>query len=121
MSENRIFQAVLKYGVSQWCEIGLEVGLTSDQINNCTSDKPSHASKLEAIIQLILREKSVNKAERSLLTACENIPQPVIGSVLDYIQEVQLSVGISSNLLLLIISIRWDSLPLVSAARCRTT
>lgn len=93
VSKNRIFQAVLKYGVAQWFSIGLAVELTSSQIASCTFDKPLHASKLEAIIEDIVREQGVKKAEESLLTACAKIHPPIIGSVEEYIQSSSNKMG----------------------------
>jgi hypothetical protein len=78
VSENKLFQAVLKYGADQWHSIGLQVGLRSPQIEACTVDKPSPASKLEAIIEFIVRERGVKEAEKSLLTECERIPEPIM-------------------------------------------
>jgi hypothetical protein len=88
MSErSRVLQAVLKYGVDQWFSIGLVVGLTGPQIHDLTDDKPSPHSKLEAIIELLERERGVKEAEKALLVACERIPHPIIGPVLAFIQE----------------------------------
>ena len=79
-------EAVLKYGVTQWFSIGLVIGFSGAQIDTCTFDKPSHSSKLQAIIELKVRECGVKETEECLLTACERIPQPIIGSVLGYIR-----------------------------------
>ena len=95
LSENKIFQAVLIYGVAQWFSIGLAVGLTGPQIEACTFNKPSLGSKLEAIIELKVRECGVEESEKSLLNACERIPQPIVGSVLEYIESG--SSGISQD------------------------
>ena len=63
------------------------MGYTSSQIEACTFDKPSPASKLQAVIELKVHEYGVNETEKSLLTACEKIPQPIIASVLRYIES----------------------------------
>ena len=81
-----MFQAVLKYGVEQWYSIGLEMGFTGPQIKACTFDIPSHDSKLQAIIQQKVCECGVNETEKCVLAACEGIPQPIIGSVLEDIE-----------------------------------
>ena len=66
----------------KWCSIGLAVGLTGVQIDACTFNKPSLGSKLEAKIELKIRECCVKESEKFLLNACERIPQPIVGSVL---------------------------------------
>ena len=87
IAESKVFRAVLKYGVAQWFSIGVEMRFTGSQIEACSSDKPSHGSKLQAIIDQKVRECGIKETEKSLLTACERIPQPIIGSVLDYIKS----------------------------------
>ena len=87
LSGSKVFQAVLKHGVGQWFSIGLEMEFTGSQIEAYTSNKPTHGSKLQALIELKLRECSVRETEKCLLTACEKIPQPIIGSVLQYIER----------------------------------
>ena len=87
LSENKVFQAVLKLGVAQWHSIGLQMGLTGPQIKACTFDIPSLGSKLEALIEVKIRECGVEETEKCLLSACERIPEPIIGSVLDYIKS----------------------------------
>ena len=82
-----MFRAVLKYGVAQWYSIGLAIGITDAQIEACTFDKPSSGSKLQAIIEFKLHECGVKETERCLLSACEGIPQPIIGSVLKCIKR----------------------------------
>jgi hypothetical protein len=49
LSSSKVFQSVVKYGVTQWYSIGLEMGFTGPQIESCIFDKPSLRSKLEAI------------------------------------------------------------------------
>ena len=61
--------------------------MTGAQIDACTSDKPSHGSKLQAIIDRKVRECGVKETEKSFLTACQRIPQPIIGSVLQYMES----------------------------------
>jgi hypothetical protein len=107
MSErSRVLQAVLKYGVDQWSAIGLAVGLTGPGIEACTHHRPSLSSKLDAIIELLERERGVKEAEKALLRACKVIPNPIYGSVLYFVEEGEQSSakGISSNILLVIIS-----------------
>ena len=87
LSENKVFQAVLKLGVAQWHSIGLQMGLTGPQIKACTFDIPSLGSKLEALIELKIRECGVKETEKCLLCACERIPEPIIGSVMDFIKS----------------------------------
>ena len=87
LSSSKVFQAVLEHGVGQWFSFGLEMGFTGSQIETCTSDKPLHGSKLQAIIELKVRECGVRETEKCLLTACERIPQPIVGSVLEYIER----------------------------------
>ena len=87
LSENKVFQAVLKLGVAQWHSIGLQMGLTGPQIKACTFDIPSLSSKLEALIELKIRECGVEETEKCLLSACERIPEPIIGSVMDFIKS----------------------------------
>jgi hypothetical protein len=48
--KNKVFQAVLGIGVAQWYTTGLKLGWTGSQIKTCTSNIPSLASKLEALI-----------------------------------------------------------------------
>jgi hypothetical protein len=85
-ASSKIFQAVLKYGVEQWFSIGLEMGFTSAQIKAWTHDIPSHFSKLQALIEQKVRKRGVTETEKSLLDACRNIPQSIIGAVLDCIE-----------------------------------
>ena len=85
MSENKVFQAVMKYGVSEWHSIGLEMGFTDSQIKASTFEIPSLGSKLQAILVRKIHECGVGKAEERLLNACKRIPLPIIGSVLDYV------------------------------------
>jgi hypothetical protein len=86
LSENRVFQAVVKYGVAQWFSIGLAMGMTSPEVDACTFNKPSLGSKLEAIIELKVRCCGVKETEECLLSACKKIPDPIIGSILEYIR-----------------------------------
>ena len=77
----------MKYGVAQWFSIALEMGFAGPQIKACTFDIPSLGSKLQAVIELKVREYGVKETEKSLLSACKRIPQPIIGSVLKYIES----------------------------------
>ena len=95
LSENKVFQAVLKLSVAQWHSIGLQMGLTGPQIKTCTFDIPSLGSKLEALIELKIRDCGVKETEKCLLSACERIPEPIIGSVMDFIKSG--SSGISEH------------------------
>ena len=63
------------------------MGLTGAQIDACTFNKPSLGSKLEAIIEVKVCECGVKETEKSLLTACQRIPQSIIGSVLQYMES----------------------------------
>ena len=85
LSDSRVFQAVLKHGGGQWFSIGLAMGFTGSEVEVCTADKPSSGSKLQAVIKV--RECGVKETEKCVLTACEGIPQPIIGSVLEYIER----------------------------------
>jgi hypothetical protein len=87
MPDNNVFRAILKYGVDQWYSIGLEMGFTGPQIKGCTFDIPSSESKLQAIIQKKICDCGVRETENCLLAACENIPHPVIGAVLQAIKK----------------------------------
>ena len=86
-SDNKIFRAVLKFGVTRWFSIGREMGFTGPQITACTFDIPELDSKLEAIIELKVRECGVEETEKCLLTACKRIHQPIIGAVLEDIES----------------------------------
>ena len=55
----------MSHGVAQWFSIGLEMGLTGPEIEACTFDKPSPASKLQAIIELKF-EDVVSRRQRSV-------------------------------------------------------
>jgi hypothetical protein len=92
--------------VDQWLSIGLAVGLDYPEIEARTHVIPSASSKLEAIIELLERERGVKEAEKALLRACKVIPNPIYGSVLYFVEEGEQSSakGISSNILLVIIS-----------------
>jgi hypothetical protein len=83
LSENRVFQAVLKYGATQWSNIGGAIGLTDPQIQSCTVDKVSPGSKLEALIGLKVDTCGIKEAEKCLLTASGRLPRPIIDSVLE--------------------------------------
>ena len=87
LSENRVFQAVLKYGVAQWSSIGLAMGLSYSEIGACTDNKPAPSSKLEAIIAQQVHKCGIKQTEQCLLSACEKIPQPIIGAVKEYIRS----------------------------------
>ena len=87
LSDSRVFQAVLKHGGGQWFSIGLAMGFTGLEVEVCTSNKPSSGSKLQAVIEWKVRECGVKETEKCVLTACEGIPQPIIGSVLEYIER----------------------------------
>ena len=80
-------QAVFKFGVGQWHSIGLRMGMTGPQIKACTFDIPSLGSKLETLIELKIRDCGVKETEKFLLAACERIPEPIIGSVLEFIKS----------------------------------
>ena len=84
--ESRVFQAVLSHGVSQWFDIGLQLGLSQDQIVVCTYDKPELSSKLQALIQTKVTKDAVRKTEECLLMACTRIPRPIFGSVKEKLQ-----------------------------------
>jgi hypothetical protein len=90
LSKNKLFQAVLRLGVAQWHSIGLQLGLTGSQINSYTSNIPELSSKLEALIELKIRECGEEETEKLLTSACERIPQPIIGSVNDFIKSAML-------------------------------
>ena len=49
------------------------MGLTGPQIKACTFDIPSLGSKLEALIELKIRDCGVKETEKCLLSACERI------------------------------------------------
>ena len=87
LSDSRVFQAVLKHGGGQWFSIGLAMGFTGSEVEVCTSDKPSSGSKLQAAIEWKVRECGVKETKKCVLTACEGIPQLIIGSVLEYIER----------------------------------
>ena len=87
LSDSRVFQAVLKHGGGQWFSIGLAMGFTGSEVEVCTSNKPSSGSKLQAVIEWKVRECGVKETEKCVLTACEGIPQLIIGSVLEYIER----------------------------------
>ena len=87
LSDSRVFQAVLKHGGGQWFSIGLAMGFTGSEVEVCTSNKPSSGSKLQEVIEWKVRECGVKETEKCVLTACEGIPQPIIGSVLEYIER----------------------------------
>jgi hypothetical protein len=86
--ENRLFQAVLKYGVEQWSNIGVALGFSESQIKDCTYDKPTRARKLQAIIKLKVDQCDIEKTEECLLTACKTIPMLIIGAVEKYRQTI---------------------------------
>ena len=81
MPDNKVFRAVVSHGVAQWFSIGLEMGLTGPEIEACTFNKPSPASKLQAIIELKIQRCGIKETDKCLLTACERIPQSIIAAV----------------------------------------
>jgi hypothetical protein len=85
LSDSKVFQAVLKFGVDQWSSIGLAMGMTGPEVNACTDNKPAHGSKLEAIIELKVRYWGFKETEECLLRACKTIPNPIIGAVEEFI------------------------------------
>ena len=88
LSDSKVFQAVVKYGVEQWYSIGLVMGLADPQIKSCTFDIPSPDSKLQALIMHRVLECGVKETEKCLLTACQKIPRPIIGAVLEHLERV---------------------------------
>jgi hypothetical protein len=84
LSDNKVFQAVLKFGVDQWYSIGLKM-MTDPEVTACTFDKPSLESKLEAIIQLKVLNWGVKRTEECLLRACKTIAKPIIEAVEGFI------------------------------------
>ena len=63
------------------------MGLAGPEIKACTFDIPSLGSKLEALIEVKIRDCGVKETEKCLLSACERIPEPIIGSVMDFIKS----------------------------------
>ena len=63
------------------------MGLTGPEIKACTFDIPSLGSKLEALIELKIRDYGVKETGKCLLSACERIPEPIIGSVMEFINS----------------------------------
>jgi hypothetical protein len=61
--------------------------LTGSQIDTYTYNIPSLASKLEALIELKIRDCGEKETEKLLMSASERIPQPIIGSVEDFIKS----------------------------------
>ena len=77
----------MKHGEDQWYSIGRAMGFIHSQIEACTSDKPSYASKPEAIIEEKVRESGIKETEKCLLAACKTIPKSIIGVVKAYIEK----------------------------------
>ena len=82
---NKVYKAVLEHGAPQWSSIGLEIGLSNEMIETLTSDKPLYSCKLQAIIFRKFGQCGIKETEECLLRACETIPCPILGVVLDYI------------------------------------
>jgi hypothetical protein len=89
LPDSIVFQAVLRYGVDQWSSIGLAMGFTGAQITAYTAERPAAASKLEELIERKCHECGIKETEEILRAACEKIPQPIIGAVNSYLEDIR--------------------------------
>ena len=81
-SYDSVVSAVLKVGSHNWNLLGDKLGLTEGEMSSATSNKPTDPGKLQAIINMKRDELGDRELVRQLLDACEKIPQPILGQVL---------------------------------------
>jgi hypothetical protein len=81
-------KCVVKHGQEQWYSFGLALGLTDAEIESKCEGKPTHASKLEAIISYRAQAVGERRTRNELLEACKNVPTPIYGIVLQDLQQM---------------------------------
>jgi hypothetical protein len=79
---------VVKHGQKQWYSFGLALGLTDAEIESKCEGKPTHASKLQAIIRRRVQDVGEWRTRTELLDACKHLPNPIYGIVLQDLQQV---------------------------------
>lgn len=82
-SESRpaIVQAVLKFGISQWYALGLELGFTGAEIDDYCYNKPDNSNKLLVLLEKKSNMVSMEVLEDLVLNACERLPHPIYAVV----------------------------------------
>ena len=78
-----MIKAVVKVGCADSLSIGLELGLSYDQIKADTAYLPSHFDRVQAIIQEKIKEIGKEATAQKLLEVCKTLPNPIHGKVMD--------------------------------------
>ena len=74
-----VLQAVVKCAPHAWYSIALELDFTNGQIQEMSSGVATAEGKLQKIVHVKADAVGEQEAAYLLLSACEKIPNPVIG------------------------------------------
>ena len=81
-------QSVVKFGSSQWFDIGTELGYNCSELEVITEGKARESSKLQTIIGHKLLELGNGRLIWALLAACKAIPHSIEGSVVEHANKL---------------------------------
>lgn len=91
---DEVLRAVQINGPDQWFSICLALGYTSGKANDLTRRIPNIEGKLQNVFDTKAAEVGRIQAAAKLLEACETIPNPIIGIVLEELEgEVVVSLS----------------------------
>jgi hypothetical protein len=82
-----VVHAVLRAGAAKWNLIGKELGLERGEMEAATYNIPSHAGKLESLINMKANELGTNEVKWRLIKACDKIPERILGTVKDLLEK----------------------------------
>ena len=91
---DHVIKAVMKVAPDQWYSIGLGLGYSDGQLNECTKEMANGYEKLRKIILQYAATTGRVRAAQQVLLVCEKLPKPVHGGVLE---QLGLQEGISDK------------------------
>jgi hypothetical protein len=88
-TESPVIKAVLLHGADQWYAFGVQLQFSNEEISWQCNNIPTCDNKLLALIMARAEYSSMDlkDIEESLLEACKKLTTPIIGAVLDEIDE----------------------------------
>jgi hypothetical protein len=89
ITESPVVKAVLLHGSHQWYALGVQLQFSNEEISWQCNNIPTCDNKLLALIMARAEYSSMDlkDIEESLLEACKKLTTPIIGAVLDEIDE----------------------------------
>lgn len=80
---DEVLHTVLNNGPDQWFSICLALGYAPGKVTDLTSGIPNNAGKIQNVFETKAADVGRIQAAAKLLEACETIPDPIIGIVLE--------------------------------------